>query len=50
MGDVGVVSVAETRMCQSRRGEVSVAVAELASDLESLMLWWESVMLAVLLY
>ena len=49
LGVIGVVGDAETRMCQARRGEVAVAVAGLVSDLESLMLRWELVVLTVLL-
>ena len=46
---IGVVGDAETRLCQARCGVVAFAVAGLVSDLGSLMLGWELVVLTVLL-
>ena len=46
---IGVVGDAETRLCQARRGVVAIAVAGLVSDLGSMMLRWELVVLTVLL-
>ena len=49
LGVIGVVGDAETRLCQARRGVVAIAVAGLVSDLGSMMLRWELVVLTVLL-